>query len=54
MAGASKANTILIASGADNSANEGVAWVVQSASLSQMMRQLYELLWSVSRKMETA
>lgn len=35
-------------------ANEGVAWVVQSASLSQMMRQLYELLWSVSRKMETA
>ncbi len=35
-------------------ANEGVAWVVQSASLSQMIRQLFELLWSVSRRMETA
>ncbi|MBP9698366.1 MAG: hypothetical protein KBD65_04235, partial [Candidatus Moranbacteria bacterium] len=33
--------------------NEGIAWVVQSASLSQMMRQLFELLWSVSRRMET-
>lgn len=35
-------------------ANEGVAWVVQSASLSLMIRQLFELLWSVSRRMETA
>lgn len=35
-------------------ANEGVAWVVQSASLSHMIRQLFELLWSVSRRMETA
>lgn len=34
-------------------ANEGVAWVVQSASFSQMIRQLFELLWSISRKMET-
>lgn len=35
-------------------ANEGIAWVVQSASLSEMMRQLFDLLWSVSRKMENA
>jgi sugar-specific transcriptional regulator TrmB len=34
-------------------ANEGVAWVVQSASLSYMVKQLFELLWSISRKMET-
>ena len=34
-------------------ADEGVAWVVQSPSMSQMMRQIFDLLWSVSRRMET-
>lgn len=33
---------------------EGNAVVIQSAALSLMMRQMFELLWSVSRKMETA
>lgn len=34
--------------------DESLAWVVQSRALSEMMRQTFELLWSVSRKMETA
>lgn len=34
-------------------ANEGVAWVVQSVSLSYMLKQVFDLLWSISRKMET-
>jgi len=32
---------------------EGLGWVVESASQAEMWRQLFELLWSVSRKMET-
>ncbi len=34
--------------------DEGLAWVVQSRALSEMMRQTFELLWSIGRKMETA
>ena len=33
---------------------EKLAWTVKSASLAEMMRQTFDLLWSVSRKMETA
>lgn len=32
---------------------EGLTWVVESKVLSETMRQLFDLLWSVSRKMET-
>ena len=32
---------------------ESLGWVVESASQAEMWRQLFELLWSVSRKMET-
>jgi sugar-specific transcriptional regulator TrmB len=34
--------------------NEGIAIVVQSASLRETFQQIFELLWSVSRRMETA
>jgi sugar-specific transcriptional regulator TrmB len=34
--------------------DEGLAWVVQSRALSEMMRQTFDLLWSIGRKMETA
>lgn len=34
--------------------DEGLAWVVRSRALSEMMRQTFEMLWSVGRKMETA
>ncbi len=34
--------------------DEGLAWVVQSRAVAEMMRQTFELLWSVSRTMETA
>lgn len=37
-----------------SSAKEQLAWVVQSPSLARMLRQVFELLWSVSRRMETA
>jgi sugar-specific transcriptional regulator TrmB len=33
---------------------EGLAWVVQSTSLAESIRQLFHLLWEISRKMETA
>lgn len=33
--------------------DEGLAWVVESAAFRDMLAQLFELLWSVSRKMET-
>ncbi len=33
---------------------EGLAVVIQSASLSAMLRELFEILWSISRRMETA
>ncbi|MDD5252102.1 MAG: helix-turn-helix domain-containing protein [Patescibacteria group bacterium] len=33
---------------------EGLAWLVKSASLREAYEQLFELLWSVGRKMETA
>ncbi len=32
---------------------EGVVWSVESKELALMMRQLFDMLWSVSRKMET-
>ena len=32
---------------------EGVAWVVQSKTIFETIRQIFELLWSVSRRMET-
>jgi sugar-specific transcriptional regulator TrmB len=34
--------------------NEGVAWTVQSVAMREMFRQLFDVLWSVSRRMETA
>lgn len=34
--------------------DEGLAWVVQSKALSETMRQTFELLWSVGRRMESA
>lgn len=33
--------------------SEGLAWTVESKSIHETMRQLFELLWSVSRRMET-
>lgn len=36
------------------SKEEGLAWVVESRSLRETIMQLFELLWSVGRKMETA
>ena len=32
---------------------EGLAWTVQSSSLRETFQQIFTLLWSVSRKMET-
>jgi hypothetical protein len=32
---------------------EGIAWIVESKVLSETMKQLFELLWSVSRRIET-
>jgi len=32
---------------------EGIAWIVESKVLSETMKQIFELLWSVSRRMET-
>ncbi|MBI4434026.1 hypothetical protein HY632_04585 [Candidatus Uhrbacteria bacterium] len=34
--------------------DEGIAWTVESRSFRITMQQLFDLLWSVSRKMETA
>lgn len=34
--------------------DEGIAWIVESKSLRETMQQLFDLLWSVSRHMETA
>lgn len=34
--------------------NEGIAWTVESTVMREMMQQIFELLWSVSRKMETS
>jgi prepilin-type processing-associated H-X9-DG protein len=33
--------------------SEGLAWVVESSTIREMMSQIFELLWSVSRGMET-
>lgn len=33
---------------------EGIAWTVESKTLRATMQQLFDLLWSVSRRMETA
>lgn len=35
-------------------AQEGLAWIVQSHSLRETMQQLFDLLWSISRRMETS
>jgi hypothetical protein len=35
-------------------ADEGLSWTVTSRSMAKTFKQLFELLWSVSRKMETA
>ena len=32
---------------------EGLAWTVESPSVREMIEQIFELLWSVSRRMET-
>jgi len=34
--------------------DEGLACVIESRTLTEMMRQIFDLLWSVGRKMETA
>lgn len=34
--------------------DEGLAWTVESRALAETMRQLFDLLWSVGRRMETA
>ena len=34
--------------------NEGLAILIESQSIGQMISQIFELLWSVSRRMETA
>ena len=34
--------------------DEGLAWTVESRSIAETVRQLFDLLWSVSRAMETA
>ncbi len=34
--------------------DEGIAWTVESRALRVTMQQLFDLLWSVSRRMETA
>ncbi|MBI4434952.1 hypothetical protein HY635_04050 [Candidatus Uhrbacteria bacterium] len=34
--------------------DEGIAWTVESHTLRATMQQLFDLLWSVSRRMETA
>ncbi len=36
-----------------SSSDEGLAWTVTSKSMTETFKQLFELLWSVSRKMET-
>lgn len=36
-----------------SSKNDGIAWTVESISIREMLEQIFELLWSVSRKMET-
>jgi hypothetical protein len=33
--------------------SEGLAWVVRSAAMRETFQQLFDLLWSVSRRMET-
>lgn len=33
--------------------NEGIAWTVESPIISEMIKQFFDLLWSVSRRMET-
>lgn len=37
-----------------SSKDEGLAWTVESRSLAETVRQTFELLWSISRTMETA
>ena len=37
-----------------STASEGLAWTVESVSLRETIQQLFDLLWSISRKMETA
>ena len=37
-----------------SSNDEGLAWTVESRSIAETVRQLFDLLWSVSRTMETA
>ena len=37
-----------------SSSDERLAWTVESPAVREMWRQLFDLLWSVSRKMETA
>jgi len=34
--------------------DEGVAWTVEGPAIAEMFSQLFEVLWSVSRRMETA
>lgn len=33
--------------------SEGLAWTVQSQSIHTMIKQIFDLLWSISRRMET-
>jgi sugar-specific transcriptional regulator TrmB len=36
-----------------SSKEDSLAWTVKSAVISEMMKQLFEMLWSISRRMET-
>ena len=33
--------------------DEGIAWTVQSPVIRELFQQVFDMLWSVSRKMET-
>ena len=37
-----------------STADEALAWTVESPAIRQMIQQIFDLLWSVGRKMETA
>ena len=33
--------------------SEGIAWIVKSAVIKESVQQIFDLLWSISRRMET-
>lgn len=36
-----------------SSKGEGLAWTVESITITEMMKQMFEMMWEVSRRMET-